>query len=122
MKRKVLSVLLASAMVASLAACGEKEPATTQSSAPAESSSAAASSEAGSEAPAEAYQLDSINMVINGTLTATVDNGQADFEKQWEDAVMQSHSLAANVSLRRNGNELPQIWQKILVKNLTKNF
>ena len=87
MKRKVLSVLLASAMVASLAACGEKEPATSQSSAATDSAAATGTEQTSSEAPAEAYQLDTLKMVVNGTLTATVDNGQAEFEKQWEDAV-----------------------------------
>ena len=72
MKRKVLSVLLASAMVMSMAACGGEEAAP------------AASSEAAPEAEAEAYKLDTLNMVVNGTLTATVDNGQAEFEAQLE--------------------------------------
>ena len=30
---------------------------------------------------------DGLTVVVNGTLTASVDNGQADFEKQWEEAV-----------------------------------
>lgn len=92
MKKKVLSLLLASAMVVSLAACGGSDtPA--ESSTPAannnnESSVASTDDNAGSgDAPAEEYKLESIKMVVNGTLTATVDNGQADFEKQWEDAV-----------------------------------
>ena len=88
MKRKVLSVLLASAMVMSMAACGGEEaaPAASSEAAPAASSEAApaASSEAAPEAEAEAYKLDTLNMVVNGTLTATVDNGQAEFEAQLE--------------------------------------
>lgn len=86
MKRKVLSLLLASAMVVSLAACGGSDAPASNSSeaAPAASSEQAAAS---SEAPAEEYKLETLNMVVNGTLTATVDNGQAEFEKQWEDAV-----------------------------------
>ncbi len=85
MKKKALSLLLASAMVFSLAACGGSEaPASTEAAAPA-NTEAAASTEAA--APAEEYKLEAVNMVVNGTLTATVDNGQAEFEKQWEDAV-----------------------------------
>lgn len=88
MKKKVLSLLLASAMVVSLAACGGDQAASNNESSAAPSSSAAAdSSAASSEAPAEEYKLEQLNMVVNGTLTATVDNGQAEFEKQWEDAV-----------------------------------
>lgn len=94
MKRKVLSLLLASAMVVSLAACGGSDAPASNSSeaAPAASSEQAAAS---SEAPAEEYKLETLNMVVNGTLTATVDNGQAEFEKQWEDAVSEKigHSI-----------------------------
>ena len=80
MKKKVIAMLLATAMVASLAACGGND-------APVASNSEA--SQAGSEsvsAPVE-YSQDTLTMVVNGTLTASVENGQADFEKQWEDAV-----------------------------------
>ena len=96
MKRKVLSVLLASAMVMSLAACGSSEEATTPaSSEAAKTESSAASSEATPEA--EPYKLETLNMVVNGTLTATVDNGQADFEAQWETAV--AEAMGYNVDL-----------------------
>ena len=72
MKKKVIAMLLATAMVASFAACGgDKTPAGTQNG-------GAASGE---------YSQDTLTMIVNGTLTATVENGQADFEKQWEDAV-----------------------------------
>ena len=84
MKRKVLSVLLASAMVASLAACGSSNdaPAASTDSAAAATDSAAAST----EAAAADYDLTEINVVVNGTLTATVDNGQEAFVQQWEEA------------------------------------
>ena len=72
MKRKVLSVLLASAMVASLAACGSSNDA------PAASTDSAATTDSAA-ASTEAYNLEEINVVVNGTLTATVDNGQAEF-------------------------------------------
>lgn len=91
MKKKVLSLLLASAMVVSLAACGGSEtPADSSAAAPAESSAAApaeSNADAPADAPAEEFKLEKVKMVVNGTLTATVDNGQAEFEKQWEDAV-----------------------------------
>lgn len=91
MKKKLVSLLLAATMVASLVGCGgsseEAAPAETteKTEEAAEKTDAAETTE--SEASAEAYQLDKITMVVNGTLTATVDNGQAEFEKQWEDAV-----------------------------------
>lgn len=97
MKKKLVSVLMTAAMVASLVGCGGGSDAgtdapadNTQAEAPADNTQAEApadNAQAESEAPAEAYQLDKLVMVVDGTLTATVDNGQADFEKQWEDAV-----------------------------------
>lgn len=100
MKKKLVSLLLTATMVASLAACGggdstAEAPAadnssseTTTAEAPAENADASAG-DAATEAPAEtgSYQLDTLTVVVNGTLTASVDNGQADFEKQWEEAV-----------------------------------
>ena len=89
MKRKVLSVLLASAMVASLAACGSSNDA------PAESAAATDSAATSTEA----YNLEEINVVVNGTLTANVENGQAEFVKQWEDAVSEEigHPIKMNI-------------------------
>lgn len=89
MKKKLISALLTAAMVASLVGCGggsSEAPAETteNTEATAENTEAAAEN---TEASTESYQLDKLVMVVNGTLTATVDNGQADFEKQWEDAV-----------------------------------
>ena len=93
---KVLSVLLASAMVASLAACGSSNDAPAASTDSAATGSAAASTEAAST---EAYNLEEINVVVNGTLTATVDNGQAEFVQQWDDAVSEAigHPIKMNV-------------------------
>lgn len=92
MKRKVLSVLLASAMVVSLAACGGEEASTSGESSSVSSAAgteAAGTEAAGTEAAEEGsgYVLETLNMVVNGTLTATVDAGQAEFEAQWEEAV-----------------------------------
>ena len=91
MKKKLVSLLLAAAMVASLAGCGgstEEAPAETTETTEATAETTTETAEAPAEdAAAEEYKLDKLVMVVNGTLTATVDNGQADFEKQWEDAV-----------------------------------
>ena len=92
MKRKVLTVLLASAMVVSLAACGGEEASTSGESSSVSSAAgteAAGTEAAGTEAAEEGsgYVLETLNMVVNGTLTATVDAGQAEFEAQWEEAV-----------------------------------
>ena len=90
MKKKLVSLLLAAAMVASLAGCGAKEEApaetTETTEAAAETTEATETTEA-EEAAAEEYKLDKLVMVVNGTLTATVDNAQAEVEKQWEEAV-----------------------------------
>ncbi|MCD7836466.1 MAG: ABC transporter substrate-binding protein [Lachnospiraceae bacterium] len=96
MKKKVLSVLLASTMVASLAACGSSDDAVSESTSAATSTSAAASS----EDTAEAYNLTEINCVVNGTLTATEDNGQAEFVEQWEAAVSEilGHDITLNIT------------------------
>lgn len=95
MKKKLVSVLLTASMVAALAGCkseseapaAETPAADTATEAPAaDTAKEEAPAAEAEEAPAE-YQLDKIKMVVNGTLTATIDNGQAEFEKQWEDAV-----------------------------------
>ena len=93
MKRKVLSLLLASAMVLSMAACGEKTTDAPSASADVSTESASAST----EEAVEPYKLETLTMVVNGTLTATVDNGQADFEAQWESAV--SEKMGYDVDL-----------------------
>ena len=77
MKKKALSLLLTSAMVASLAACGS------------DSSGSGAS------------DLTELKMVVNGTLTATVDNGQADFEAQWESAVGEKIGHAIDLKIQQ---------------------
>lgn len=92
-------------MVVSLAACGGKSdtPAndtTSNSNSTAtdnSSTTAPAETSANTETPADTASgekqdyhevlKDGITIVVNGTLTASADNGQADFEKQWEDAV-----------------------------------
>lgn len=98
MKKKALSLLLASAMVVSLAACGSSDAGSTTDAPAADNSSNATtdapatdnSGDAAATADVDYHEIladTGINMVVNGTLTASVDNGQAEFEKQWEDAV-----------------------------------
>lgn len=99
MKKKALSLLLASAMVVSLAACGSSDAGTTATDTPAADNTTSApaadapAADAATDAPAadvdyhEILADTGINMVVNGTLTATVDAGQAEFKQQWEDAV-----------------------------------
>ena len=91
MKKKVLSLLLSTAMVASLAACGsETAPAdtTTTETSATETTPADTTAEAGAEtAAADDFTLETLNIVVDGTLTATVESGQKEFEEQWEAAV-----------------------------------
>ena len=84
MKRKVLSLLLATSMVASLAACGGSEKPKESKESTKTNEATSAGTEAGTP---EEYKLDKRTMVVNGTLTTTIENGQDEFEKQWEDAV-----------------------------------
>lgn len=90
MKKKVLSVLLATAMVASMAACGGND-------APAASSGAPdSSSEASSVAEEVTYDLKQIKIMVDGTLNLTEETGLADFEKAWEEAVGGDVDLVIN--------------------------
>lgn len=87
MKKKVLSLLLSTAMVASLAACGS-ETAPADTTATETTPAAGTTAEAGAEtAAAEDFTLETLNIVVDGTLTATVESGQKEFEEQWEAAV-----------------------------------
>ncbi len=86
MKKKVLSLLLSTAMVASLAACASETPADTTE--PTQAAGEATQTEtAGETAAAEDFNLETLNIVVDGTLTATVESGQKEFEEQWEAAV-----------------------------------
>ena len=90
MKKKVLSLILSTAMVASLAACGSSTTDTaattdTQTADTTTSSDATATDTAA--AADENFVLEKLNIVVDGTLTATVENGQKEFEEQWEAAV-----------------------------------
>ncbi|MBR0148104.1 MAG: ABC transporter substrate-binding protein [Lachnospiraceae bacterium] len=77
MKRKLIAALLVTAMATSLVACNKG------------GSASDAQPTTGGEVNQETgeFELDKIVLVINGTLTATVENRQDAFEQQWEDAV-----------------------------------
>jgi len=85
MKRKVLALLLASTMVASLAACGgNDEPAVSDSGAQGTTTPAAGTT-ASQDAPAAEYNLETLNVVVNGTVNATKESGQEEFIAQLQE-------------------------------------
>lgn len=100
MKKKVISLLLTATIAASLVGCGGSGAATSESASQAADASAS-QAEASTEAPAEVepYNLTEIKMVVDGTLTATEDNGQAAFKEQWEKAVGETigHDITLNI-------------------------
>ena len=97
MKKKALSLLLSSAMVVSLAACGSSDSSTSTTT----DSSAKTETKTDAAAETSSYELTELNMVVNGTLTATLDNGQAEFEKQWEDAVSEKLGHAIDLKIQQ---------------------
>ena len=105
MKKKVLSLLLSSAMVASLAACGSNTadaPATESGDTTASQTTEAAATETATEEAAE-YELTDLYITVDGTLTANVDSGQDAFIEQWEAAV--SEKLGHDIKLHINQPE-----------------
>ena len=84
MKKKVVSAILVAAMAMSMVACGSKEEAADNSNVSTNGTEAAGNDAA---AEPEEYTLEKITMVVNGTLTANLDNRQDAFEEQWEEAV-----------------------------------
>ena len=97
MKKKLVSLLLSASMVAALVGCGGGDSTTTpdannsnnnaSTDAPAADNAAA---DTGDAAATSDYQLDTLTIVVDGTLTATLDNGQPEFEAQWEAAVSEA--------------------------------
>ena len=105
MKKKVLSLILSTAMVASLAACGsETAPAATTDGGQS-TDTAAQTTDATATETAEAgeYELTDLYITVDGTLTANVDNGQDAFIEQWEAAV--SEKLGHDIKLHINQPE-----------------
>jgi multiple sugar transport system substrate-binding protein/putative aldouronate transport system substrate-binding protein len=86
MKKKVLSAILVAAMTMSMVACGSSDAGTSDSGSTGTSSDAGTETGSADSGESEGYVLDKITMVVNGTLTATIDNGQEAFEEQWEAA------------------------------------
>ncbi len=101
MKKKLVSLLLSASMVAALVGCGGGDSTTTPAPADNSNSNASTDSSAGNtaadtgDAAASDYQLDTLTIVVDGTLTASLDNGQPEFEAQWEAAVSEAmgHSV-----------------------------
>ena len=91
MKKKLVSLILCSVMaVGLLAGCGGGGAAEGGSS----------GSGSGSSAGFVDGQLNSINIIVDGTITATVDAGQAEFKAQWEEAVGEKlgHPITLNIT------------------------
>ncbi len=95
MKKKLVSLLLCSTMVvSSLAACGgNTAPAadggstgSTGSTTEAKPADSTAKAEGGATEAAP-YNLEKLYITVDGTVTATVESGQKEFEEQWEAAV-----------------------------------
>ena len=94
MKRKLISILLAGAMLTSLTACGAKGGDETTPATDNNNTGNVANPETGAT-DAAATKADyhdilgdtGITIVVNGTLTTSLDNGQAEFKEQWEEAV-----------------------------------
>lgn len=91
MKKKLLSAFLTVSMIAAMTGCGSDENASAPTGSASQTGSAAlaGSTAAGTSAAGdeEAYQLDSITLVVDGTFNASLDAGQEEFIEQWEDAV-----------------------------------
>ena len=108
MKKKVLSLLLSTAMVASLAACGSTSADTTattdsqtaDTTATQTSDATATATETAAPAADENFVLENLNIVVDGTLTATVESGQDAFIEQWEAAVSEKlgHPIKLNIN------------------------
>ncbi|MBO5033957.1 MAG: ABC transporter substrate-binding protein [Lachnospiraceae bacterium] len=93
MRRKAVSVLLSMSMLASMSGCGQTQETsntqeTSQMTSEVQEQTTAPAEDASSEqASGEAYKLDSITVVVDGTFNASLDAGQADFIEQWEKEV-----------------------------------
>ena len=107
MKKKVLSLLLSTAMVASLAACGSTDASSTSTetqtadtTTTTETTTSDATTTDTAAATEEEYVLETLNIVVDGTLTATVENGQDAFVEQWEAAVSEKlgHDIKLNIT------------------------
>ncbi|MCH5255657.1 MAG: ABC transporter substrate-binding protein [Lachnospiraceae bacterium] len=97
MKKKLVSLLLSASMVAALVGCGGGDTGSTPDASNGNTSTGDSANNESGDSAASNYDLTSLNIVVDGTLTATLDNGQADFEAQWEAAV--SEALGHDIDL-----------------------
>ena len=88
MKKRIISLVLATCMVTSLIGCGSSS-----------NSASEGANQSGTVAENGEYQLNEVKFVVNGTLTATQANGQAEFVEQWNKAVSEKlgHDIKLNV-------------------------
>jgi len=94
MKKKLFTLAAAAGLL--LTACGTDTSAGT----PAATAASGGSGSGGTTTETGEYQLDQINITVDGTITATVDAGQADFVKQWEQYVSEriGHPIKLNIT------------------------
>lgn len=80
MKKKLLSILLATAMVLSVVACGNEDK-------PADSGNSNAGNDTQQSSEVEEFKLTTLKMMVDGTLNLTEETGLNEFEAAWEAAV-----------------------------------
>ncbi len=103
MKKKMLAILLSSAMVLSLAGCGGEATSTSNSTEKTSTSTSAAKSDDNGSKEAAPFELKDLYITVDGTLTANVDSGQDAFIEQWEKAV--SAKIGHDIKLHINQPE-----------------
>ncbi len=87
MKRKLVAMLLAAAMVLSMAACGGDKPTTNESTPATGESTPAATTTESTKVEDDWTPPTSIEFVVNGNLAVTTEHNQAELIRQWEEAV-----------------------------------
>ena len=98
MKKKAISLLLSAAMVGVLAGCASSTG--TESGVDSTTTTTTTNTESGSATEGDSdYQLTQINLVFDGTLTATVDAGQAEFVEQWEAAIEEKFGYHVDLNI-----------------------
>ena len=104
MRKKLVSAVVTATMLAALlSGCGSSTQAPAPAAAGTEAAPAGgdAAPAAGGEAAATGdYQLDTLNIIVDGTVNATRDAGQAEFVEQWEAAVSEKlgHPIKLNIT------------------------
>ena len=86
MKRKGIAIALSMSMIAGMCGCGNSGETAVNTEAT-EKTTEQSTQEQETTSEEESYKLDSLTMVVDGTFNASLDAGQADFIKQWEDQV-----------------------------------